>query len=55
MLNRRFLRVKVLQEIYACHQSEETDLNKAEKGKAGKPAPQKPNGSKPDASKPEKK
>lgn len=31
MLNRRFLRVKVLQEIYACHQSEETDLNKAEK------------------------
>ena len=31
MLNRRFFRVKVLQEIYACHQSEETDLNKAEK------------------------
>ena len=31
MLNRRFLRVKVLQQIYACHQAEETDLHAAER------------------------
>ena len=31
MLNRRFLRVKVLQEIYAYHQAEETDLPAAER------------------------
>jgi len=31
MLNRRFLRVKVLQQIYACHQAEETDLLAAER------------------------
>lgn len=31
MLNRRFLRVKVLQEIYAYHQAEETDLAAAER------------------------
>ena len=31
MLNRRFLRVKVLQQIYAYHQAEETDLLAAER------------------------
>ena len=31
MLNRRFLRVKVLQQIYAYHQAEETDLLDAER------------------------
>ena len=31
MLNRRFLRVKVLQEIYSYHQSNDTDLAKAER------------------------
>ena len=31
MLNRRFLRVKALQEIYAYHQSESSDLPKAER------------------------
>ncbi|MBO6026549.1 MAG: transcription antitermination factor NusB [Bacteroidales bacterium] len=31
MLNRRFLRVKVLQEIYAYHQAEETDMLAAER------------------------
>jgi N utilization substance protein B len=31
MLNRRFLRVKVLQQIYAYHQAEETDLHAAER------------------------
>lgn len=31
MLNRRFLRVKVLQQIYAFHQAEETDLLAAER------------------------
>ena len=31
MLNRRFLRVKALQEIYAYHQSNDTDLAKAER------------------------
>ena len=31
MLNRRFLRVKVLQQIYAYHQAEETDLQAAER------------------------
>ena len=31
MLNRRFLRVKVLQQIYAYHQAEETDLHVAER------------------------
>lgn len=31
MLNRRFLRVKVLQELYACRQSGENDLLKAER------------------------
>lgn len=31
MLNRRFLRVKVLQEIYSYHQSDSSDLPKAEK------------------------
>ena len=31
MLNRRFLRVKVLQEIYAFHQAEETDILAAER------------------------
>ena len=31
MLNRRFLRVKVLQQIYAYHQAEETDLMAAER------------------------
>ena len=31
MLNRRFLRVKVLQEIYAYHQAEETDIHAAER------------------------
>lgn len=31
MLNRRFLRVKVLQEIYAYHQANETDIQKAER------------------------
>ena len=31
MLNRRFLRVKVLQQIYAYHQAEETDIHAAER------------------------
>ena len=31
MLNRRFLRVKVLQQIYAYHQAEETDMSAAER------------------------
>lgn len=31
MLNRRFLRVKVLQQIYAYHQAEETDMHAAER------------------------
>ena len=31
MINRRFLRVKVLQEIYAYHQAEETDVLAAER------------------------
>lgn len=31
MLNRRFLRVKVLQQIYACHQAEETNMLAAER------------------------
>ena len=31
MLNRRFLRVKALQSIYAYHQSESTNLPQAEK------------------------
>lgn len=31
MLNRRFLRIKAMQEVYACQQSKETDLMKGER------------------------